>query len=154
MAWIAFAAGAALFWGMYGPTIHLGQVGLGGALKAFLCVGGAYFVMAVIVPSIMLAVQGEAAAPAAEGGNFWRGVGFAALAGAFGALGALMVIFAFKAGGRPIYVMPLVFGGAPVVNAVYSMLLHPPKEGMNPLFIAGLAVTAMGAAMVLYFKPA
>ena len=41
--------------------------------------------------------------------------------GALGALGALGIILAFTFGGRPVYVMPLVFGGAPVVNAFLTI---------------------------------
>ena len=49
--------------------------------------------------------------------------------------------------------MPLVFGGAPLVNVLYTMYLHPPKAAPNPLLYVGFLVTALGAGMVLYFKP-
>ncbi len=55
MLWVAFALGCALFWGMYGPILHKGQVQLGNPLKALLCVGGAYFLVGVLVPVFMLA---------------------------------------------------------------------------------------------------
>jgi hypothetical protein len=77
----------------------------------------------------------------------------ATLAGALGAVGAVCIIFAFKAGGLPTYVMPLVFGGAPVVNVLVSMWLHPPKQAPNPLLYMGFVLVAVGAGMVLYFKP-
>ena len=48
----------------------------------------------------------------------------------------------------------IVFGGAPIVNVLLSMQLNPPKDGVNPLLYVGILVTALGAAMVLYFKPA
>jgi len=35
--------------------------------------------------------------------------------------GAACIIWAFKTGGLPVYVMPLVFGGAPIVNVAVSM---------------------------------
>jgi len=50
-------------------------------------------------------------------------------------------------------VMPLVFGGAPVVNVLFSMYLHPPKVAPNPLLWLGMALVAIGASLVLYFKP-
>jgi hypothetical protein len=50
--------------------------------------------------------------------------------------------------------MPLVFGGAPLVNVLFSMWLHPPKVAPNPLLYAGFLLVAVGASMVLYFKPA
>ena len=35
-----------------------------------------------------------------------------------GAIGALGIILAFNFGGKPVYVMPLVFGGAPVITTL------------------------------------
>ncbi len=77
----------------------------------------------------------------------------ATLAGALGALGAVCIIWAFKTGGIPTYVMPLVFGGAPLVNVLYSMWLHPPKAAPSPLLYVGFLMVSLGAGMVLYFKP-
>jgi len=145
--WIAFAFGAVLSWGMYGPTLHRGQVQLGNPLRALLCVGFAYFLIGVLVPTVALAYQGEL-----KGFNAGGSLS-ATVAGALGALGAVCIIWAFKTGGIPTYVMPLVFGGAPVVNVLVSMWLHPPKTSPNPLLYAGFLLTAVGAGTVLYFKP-
>jgi hypothetical protein len=49
--------------------------------------------------------------------------------------------------------MPIVFGGAPLVNVIVSAVMHPPKTAPNPLLYVGFLVTAVGAGMVLYFKP-
>ena len=43
------------------------------------------------------------------------------MGGAAGALGALGIIMAFNFGGKPVYVMPLIFGGAPVVNTFFTI---------------------------------
>src|ERR687885_1427682 len=60
MLWILFALGAALSWGLYGPALHGGQVGLGNnPMRALLCVGVAYFLIGVLVPLIMLSSQGQ-----------------------------------------------------------------------------------------------
>src|SRR6266566_2620894 len=69
-------------------------------------------------------------------------------------IGALFIILAFKSGGLPAYVMPLVFGGAPLINVLVSMWIHPPKSAINPLLYVGYLMTAGGAGLVLYFKPA
>lgn len=150
MHWIGFAVGAALFWGMYGPLLHQGQVRLGSPFRALLCVGLAYMVIGLAVPLAALASQGQLDA---RGWNFGGAVG-ATAAGALGATGAIFIIYAFRAGGLPTYVMPLVFGGAPLVNVVFSMYLHPPRETPNPLLWVGFALVTVGASMVLYFKPA
>jgi len=49
--------------------------------------------------------------------------------------------------------MPLVFGGAPLINALVTMLIHPPKQSPNPLFFLGYILVIAGASLVLYFKP-
>jgi hypothetical protein len=77
----------------------------------------------------------------------------AGIGGALGAIGAVCIIFAFRSGGLPTYVMPLVFAGAPLVNVLYSMWLHPPKTSPNPLLYLGFVLAAGGGALVLYFKP-
>jgi hypothetical protein len=149
MIWIIFALGAVLAWGMYGPALHLGQVRLGSPVRALLCVGIAYFLIGVLVPVASLSSSpGGIAAGFNLSGSIWATIG-----GALGALGAVCIIWAFKSGGLPAYVMPIVFGGAPLVNVLVSILTHPPKTAPNPLLYVGFVVTAVGAGMVLYYKP-
>jgi hypothetical protein len=148
MKWQAFVAGAVLSWGVYGAMLHQGQVKLGNPMRALLCVGVAYFLVGVVVPVIALMAQGQGL----RGFNA-SGTTFATVAGTLGALGAVCIIFAFRTGGTPTYVMPLVFGGAPLVNVLYTMAVHPPKHGVNPMLYVGFLLTAIGAGTVLYFKP-
>jgi hypothetical protein len=146
--WVLFVAGAVLSWGAYGVLLHRGQVLLGNPLKALLCVGVAYFLIGVLVPVAALSAQG--------GMSNFNGSGLvtATIAGALGAVGAACIIYAFRTGGLPLYVMPLVFGGAPIVNVLVSMAIHPPKSAINPLLYVGFLLASAGAAMVLYFRPA
>ena len=148
MTWVAFALGAVLAWGMYGPVLHKGQVLLGSPLRALLCVGFAYFLLGVLVPVASLATS-----PGGIGSFPFAGTLWATIGGALGAIGAICIIWAFKSGGLPTYVMPIVFGGAPLVNVIVSAVMHPPKTAPNPLLYVGFLVTALGAGMVLYFKP-
>jgi len=147
MTWIIFVLGAVLSWGVYGPMLHRGQLQLGNPMRALLCVGVAYFLVGVLVPVILLGASGEL------NGFNWGGTQAATLAGALGALGAVFIILSYKAGGIPVNVMPLVFGGAPVVNTLYTMMIHPPKSAPSPLFFVGLIAAAVGAGMVLYYRP-
>src|SRR5215831_4118073 len=149
MLWVMFAIGAALSWGVYGAMLHQGQVKLTSPLRALLCVGVAYFLIGVIVPVAMMASQGQLNA---QGWNT-GGATMATVAGALGAIGAVCIILAFKYGGLPTYVMPLVFGGAPVVNVLVTMVNHPPKNAPNPLLFVGFLLVVLGASMVLYFRP-
>ena len=147
MVWVIFVAGAVLSWGAYGALLHQGQTLLGSPLKALLCVGVAYFLIGVIVPVVGLGAQGELS------GFNRTGLLMATLAGALGAAGAACIIYAFRFGGLPVYVMPLVFGGAPIVNVLVSMAIHPPKTALNPMLFVGFGLASIGAALVLYFRP-
>ena len=147
MRWLVFVAGAVLSWGAYGVMLHRGQVVLGNPLKALLCVGVAYFLIGVLVPVGALASQGDLS-------NFdSSGLITATIAGALGAIGAACIIWSFRTGGLPIYVMPLVFGGAPIVNVIVTMFIHPPKSAINPMLFVGFLLASIGAGMVLYFRP-
>jgi len=147
VSWIYFVVGAIVSWGLYGPQLHRGQVALGNPLRALLCVGFAYFLVGVLVPVLALAAQGELKGFSASG------VGIATWAGTLGALGAVCIIWAFRSGGAPLYVMPLVFAGAPVVNVLYTMWQHPPKVAPSPLLYLGFVLAALGGYLVLHFKP-
>jgi len=136
----------ALCWGAYGPVLHKGQVLMGGSrLRPFICVGFAYFLVAVLVPLTMLA--GDHGAFTVTGG-LWS-----LASGAAGAIGSLGIIMAFNYGGKPIYVMPLVFGGAPVVNTFLTMFMSKSYGQAKPVFFAGLIMVVAGAVTVLLFAP-
>jgi hypothetical protein len=147
MGWVLFVAGAVLSWGVYGVLLHQGGVQLGNPLKALLCVGVAYFLIGVLVPVAALISQDQL-----RGFNS-SGTTAATIAGALGAIGAVCIIYSFRAGGSPTYVMPLVFGGAPIINVVVAMMIHPPKSALNPMLFVGFLLASIGAGMVLYFRP-
>jgi drug/metabolite transporter (DMT)-like permease len=158
--WLVYAVLAGLCWGTYVPFVQQGIRGLGGnSLGSFLCVGIAYFIIAVVFPIAMF-VMGERT-PA------WNayGITFATLAGVAGALGALCVIFANRAAGQSdykLYIAPIIFAAAPLLNTLISLVWHPSRaEGvMNfglkhtphwTLFL-GIVLVGAGAALVLYSK--
>ena len=135
-------------WGAYGPTLHKGQAAMmNSRMRPLLCVGLAYFAIAVVVPNFLLAVNPEASA------YTFNGTMWSLLAGAAGAVGALGIIMAFNFGGKPVYVMPLIFGGAPVVATLVSTASAGLWGEINPWFIAGLMLVIAGAVMVLVFAP-
>jgi hypothetical protein len=141
-----------LCWGAYGPVLHLGHPGrpeFADALKSFICVGAAYFGIAIVVPLLLLARGGE------RGAWTTKGVVWSLLAGVCGAGGALGVILALNAfGGKPIYVMPLIYGGAPVVNTLLTAFLNRGFDQLKAPFLAGLLLVITGAVTVLVFRPA
>jgi hypothetical protein len=150
-----FVSMTALAWGAYGPVLHKGQLAMHGSrLRPFLCVGLAYFVIAVLVPMMLICPLEPAGETAGEGPHWTMpGVVWSLAGGAAGALGALGIIMAFNFGGKPIYVMPLVFGGAPVVNSVTEIVGKSKYDAIGPLFYAGLILVIVGAVTVLLFAP-
>ena len=154
--WLAFTMLTVVSWGVYGILLHKGQVLMGdpanGRYKAFLFVGIAYFLTAVLAPLLMLMLRG-----AAFRGYTQAGSGWSLIAGIAGAIGAFGVLLAFGASGKPPEVMAIVFAGAPVINALVALYLtrHEVDWGrVNPLFYAGIALALAGGGLVTWFKPA
>ena len=149
---LLIAAGIALTvmcWGAYGPVLHKGQEGLENSrLKPLICVGLAYFVVAIIVPTMLLSSRGELA-----GGWSFGGITWSLIAGTAGALGAFGIVIALSSGGSPVYVMPIVFGCAPVVSVFTAIIFSRHTERPSALFYAGLILVASGAVVVLMCKP-
>lgn len=155
MTWLAFAAMTVATWGVYGVFLHSGQSlmkdAANGRYKAFLFVGIAYFLTAVLAPLVVPWLRGAtwSFSPA--------GMSWSLMAGIVGAAGAFCVLLAFGAGGSPSVVMAIVFAGAPVVNAVVALSLHPPAGGLAGLrwqFVAGILLAALGGCLVTLYKPA
>lgn len=172
--WWGYVILAGLSWGTYVPIIFYGGTELttkpgtiGGRLASILCVGIAYFVLAVIVPVILMSLRDDAKPE-------WKSNGliFSGLAGIAGAVGAICVIFASKAavdsakaeGINPatyrIYIAPLIFSLAPAINTLLSLIWHPkPGDPWHFSFElpgwklpAGIFLVAVGTFLVLMSK--
>jgi drug/metabolite transporter (DMT)-like permease len=154
LAWLMFSLLTVVSWGVYGVFLHTGQVGMGdpvnGRYKAFLFVGIAYFLTAVLAPAAVLFFRGASWAFPPQGA-WWS-----LIAGIVGAVGAFGVLLAFGAKGTPAVVMSIVFAGAPVVNAMVSLAMHPPAGGwgaIKPPFYLGIVLAAVGGCLVTFYKP-
>ncbi len=171
-AWLMFVAGAFLTWGAYVVTIDHGRSAMAGlkmagrplvpppvaAMRAFIFIGLAYFLLGVIAPAIYLMINKVDPAQYPNDPGFLRqGVTLSFVAGILGAAGALSIVFAVGAARAakvsPAAVASLVFCFAPIVNVLISMIIEPPARSPSPLFFVGILMAAGGAAMVLYFKP-
>src|SRR5438445_764229 len=154
MNWLVFALMTVVTWGVYGVFLHTGQMGMkdavNGRYKAFLFVGLAYFLTAVLAPLAVLLFRGA-------DWNYPRsGMLWSLVAGIAGAVGAFCVLLAFGAKGTPAVVMSIVFAGAPVVNALVAILQHPPSGGfgsIKPQFFLGIILAALGGCLVTLYKP-
>ena len=152
--WLTYAFITVAAWGLYGNFLHSGQMAMNdpsqGRYKAFLWVGVAYVIVAILGPAFMIW----------RGGASWgmpgKGIGLSLVAGILGATGAFGALLAFGAGGRPAYVMSIIFAGAPIVNAVVALALHPPAAGwasLRPQFLLGIVLAALGGMLVTFYKP-
>jgi hypothetical protein len=124
----------------------------GSRLRPFLCVGLAYFVIGVIAPYLLLNQFVEPGSWSSFWGIFWSLMG-----GTAGAVGALGIIYAFNSGGKPLQVMPLVFGGAPIINTFAETTSHAlagdAVTSIDPMFFLSLAIVIVGAVTVLLSAP-
>src|SRR5438046_4107246 len=154
MNWLVFALMTVVTWGVYGAFLHTGQMGMkdlaNGRYKAFLFVGIAYFLTAVLAPLLVLVMRG------ADWHYPAKGMWWSLVAGIVGAIGAFCVLLAFGAKGTPAVVMSIVFAGAPIVNALVAIWQHPPQGGISsikPQFFLGILLAALGGCLVTYYKP-
>lgn len=150
MKWLAVACalGVALCWGMYGPTLSHARAPNRewGPFKPYLFIGIAYLVIAVIGGALMMKLAFNDNFNYT--GTYAPAMKYGFLAGCLGALGALFLTFALtKAGGKPAYVMPIVFGGAVSVNAIAAFLSLNQGESVSPLMWVGMLFVAIGIVL-------
>ena len=156
--WLIYTMLTVLSWGVYGILLHKGQTLMRAPgdlaadpavlrYKAFLFVGVAYFLTAVLAPLFLLMSKGQAFSGYTSNGAWWS-----LIAGIAGAIGAFGVLLAFGAKGTPPVVMSIVFAGAPLINALLGSLLHPPKDGwshVNPVFFLGILLAVRDRTSVV-----
>lgn len=166
MSWQTYALMTVFFWGVYGVLLHMGRgfmpgvtppgpEGANAGLKAFLVVCGSYFVVGIVALLVLKGRGADFAIP-------MKGLTWSFIAGLAGAFGAFTLVLALGAAG-PIYkaaaagaVMPIVFGGAPIVNALVAMSKAPPAGGLKAIplpFIVGIIMAAAGGFLVAKFAP-
>ena len=160
--WLLFAFLTVASWGVYGVLLHLGQSQIGdktdmvnNRYRAFLFVGIAYFLVAILGPILVLKLRG-APLLTVNGSGAWLSL----VAGTVGAIGAFGVLLAFGAAPKPVtlyvpVIMSIIFAGAPIVNAITALILHPPPGGlaaMRPQFFLGIVLAALGGCLVSLYK--
>mgnify|MGYP007063821025 FL=1 len=145
-------------WGTYGVCMHTGSMNMKnpehGRIMAFLWVGLAYFLTAVIAPIIILKLKGGPI-------DFWaypaKGWQWSLIAGTLGAIGALGVLLAFGASPDPkVYVpvvMSIIFAGAPIVNAVVNTTKDKNWSNVQWPFVLGIVLAAVGGYLVTKHVP-
>ena len=157
MNFLYYALITVVCWGTYGVCMHIGSTNMGdkenGRIMAFLWVGLAYFLTAVVAPLIILKLKGGNIA-------FWayptKGWQWSLIAGTLGAIGALGVLLAFGKMSSPAYVpviMSIIFAGAPMVNAVVSTTKEGNWSYVKWPFVLGIAMAALGGYLITKHAP-
>lgn len=146
----------AVCWGLYGPTLtnarSTARPPEWGPFKPYLFIGVAYLVIAIVGGSLMM--QFVFNDNFDYTGKYFPSMKWGFLAGCLGALGALGLTFALtKAGGKPAYVMPIVFGGAVTVNAIAAYFSLHSGETVNPLMWVGMVLVVIGICLTAGFTP-
>ncbi len=156
MKWLAIACalGVALCWGMYGPALSQSRSPNRewGPFKPYVFIGVAYLVIAVAGGMIMMRFVFNDNFDYT--GQYFPAMKWGFLAGCLGALGALGLTYSLtKAGGKPSYVMPIVFGGAVTVNAIAAYFSLHEGEKTNPLMWIGMLLVAIGICLTAGYTP-
>ncbi len=166
MSWTTYALMTVFFWGVYGVLLHMGRGFMPGVtppgpeaanagLKAFLLVCVAYGIIGVIAFGVLKARGSDMLFGSA-------GIQWSLIAGIAGAAGAFTLVLALGAAGS-IYkaaaagaVMPIVFAGAPIVNAITATLKTDGLAGLKsfpPMFLLGIVLAAGGGYLVAAYAP-
>lgn len=152
---ILFAVATACCWGMYGPTIGNAQVKVPppngwSPFKPYVFIGVAYLVLAIIGGLIAMKFKGDTFS---YSGEHFTPAKWGFLAGLLGAAGALCLTTAMMVSkGNALLVMPIVFGGAVSVTAIYSVIKHH-GEGIDPKLYLGIALVVVGVIIVARNTP-
>lgn len=151
---VFFAFCVAICWGLYGPTLANARAPARewGPFKPYVFIGVAYLTVAVIGGSVIM--RFVFADNFDYSGKYVPAMKWGFIAGCFGALGALALTVALtKAGGKPAYVMPIVFGGAVTVNGLYAYFNSSQSNSINPLMWVGMLFVVFGICLTAVFTP-
>lgn len=143
----------AIFWGLYGPAVALSRSPNRewGPFKPYVFIGIAYMLIAVVGGAIMMKMVSNDNFDFT--GKYLPSMKWGFYAGCLGALGALALTFAIVGGGKPSYVMPIVFGGAVSVNAIVAYFGLHSGETVNPMMWFGMLLVAIGICLTAYNTP-
>ena len=128
---VLFTLLTAVCWGVYGPVLHHGAADMGGStLRPFVCVGLAYFLIAILVPGIVLRMRPE------RGSWTTTGIIWSLIAGTAGTRGAGRDP-GFQVRRQADLRDAAGLRRRPVVNTFYTMVIGRSYKQAGPIFYAG-----------------
>ena len=147
---VIFAICTALCWGMYGPTIGNAQSKAWSPFKPYVFIGVAYLVLAIAGGLGGMQLKGDSFS---FSGDQFTPAKWGFLAGCLGALGALFLTSAMMTSkGNALLVMPIVFGGAVSVTALFSVWKLKAHD-ISPLLYVGIGMVIVGVILVARNTP-
>ena len=153
---ILFAIGTALFWGLYGPTIGNARTRVPppegwSPFKPYVFIGIAYLVLAIAGGLIAMKFKGDTFS---YSGEHFTPAKWGFLAGCLGAFGALCLTTAMMISkGNALLVMPIVFGGAVSVTALFSTYRLRDQVAISPMLWVGMCLVVVGVVIVARNTP-
>lgn len=146
-----FALGTALCWGLYGPTLGKARIydPESTPFKAYLGIGFAYLVIAIAGAIVVMLVIGK------DKWAYTPSVPWGFGAGLLGAFGALFLTLSMYSGGAriPHAVMPVVFGGAVTITAVFTIVASRGALHGSPMLWVGIIGMGISAVIVARNTP-
>ena len=134
--WFLLAVGVMLAWGLQAYFIKLANASMS-AESIF-----AYMMLAALLVTPVAFVLTDLSKPINWG---WTGPWLAAVIQILNAVGALLLVYAFRYG-KAIVVSPLVNAGAPLLTALISLMVAGALPG--PYKVAGIALALAGAVLL------
>lgn len=149
---ISFACLTALCWGLYGPALQFARSSTGewSPFKPYVFTGMAYLIWAVLGGLVGMYYKQDSFNFL---GSHSPSMVWGFLAGSVGAFGALFLTSAMLSGGKPLFVMPIVFGGAVTVTAIVSVIQLKQITTANPLLWVGMVLVFVGVVLVARNTP-
>lgn len=144
---VLFAIMTALCWGLYGPVLAYSRTDLKSPFKPYVAIGLAYLVWGIGGGIVGMIYKGDNFSFTGPGA-LWGLAG-----GTLGAWGAFTLTLAMFGGGKPFVVMPIVFGGAVTVSALYSFMTESKDVHVNPMLWVGVAGILVSTVIVARFTP-
>lgn len=148
---IIFALGTAICWGLYGPTLGIARLADvdHSPFKPYVGIGFAYLAIAIVGGLLGMWYLGDSF-DLTSPGTMW-GTG----AGVLGALGALSLTLCMFSGGArmPHAVMPIVFGGAVTISALYPLVTSGGQLKASPMLWVGIAGMAISVVIIAANTP-
>jgi len=149
---IAFAIATAFFWGVYGPALGKSR-GNWSPFKPYMFIGVAYLVWGVVGGLGGMKLMGDTWQ---FGGDQFPATKWGFLAGSVGAFGALSLTAAVinaRGFGGPALVMPIVFGGATLINALTELIVLKERPAIDPRLWLGMLLVIGGIVLVRLYTP-